>query len=75
MMLMRVREAEIRRGAERYSAIGGDGSLRGRRRHRRASDSPSTGRLLVSKTCELVRLADSLGYKRDELVRMIQSVP
>jgi hypothetical protein len=30
--------------------------------------------VLVSKTDELIRLADSLDCKRDELVRMIQSL-
>ena len=37
-------------------------------------DSTSARRLLIAKTSELIRLSDSLGCKRDELVRMIQSL-
>jgi hypothetical protein len=74
MMIARAREAEVRREAERSSVTGGDEGVHRWRRHCGAADSPSARRLLVSKTCELIRLADSLGYKRDELVRMIQSL-
>jgi hypothetical protein len=74
MMMARTREAEVRRDAERLSVTGGDESIHRRRRLCGVVDSPSARRLLVSKTCELIRLADSLDCQRDELVRMIQGL-
>jgi hypothetical protein len=72
MMMARDKEAEVRRRIGRSSVTGGD---EGTRRSRSGvASGPSPSRLLVSKTRELIRLADSLDCKRDELVRMIQSL-
>ncbi|MGA3216584.1 MAG: hypothetical protein ABSD97_12975 [Acidimicrobiales bacterium] len=73
IMMARARQAEVRRAAERSSVSGIDEAIHGRHRRFVVADSPSARRLLVSKTYELVRLADSLGCKREELVRMIES--
>jgi hypothetical protein len=73
MMMARAREADIRRGTETSSVTGGEEGIA--RRHRgRMADSRTARRLLVSKSYELIRLADSLDCRRDELVRMIQSL-
>jgi hypothetical protein len=73
MMMARTREAEVCLDAERSLVTGRDEGIHGR--HRRAvSERLSARRLLISKTGELIRLADSLDCKRDELVRMIESV-
>lgn len=73
MMMARARETAVRRESQCTSA-GGDERAVHKRRHGGVADSTSGRRMLVSKTYELVRLADSLGYRRDEVVRMIQSL-
>ena len=73
MMLAQARQADVRRQAERGWVAGGDDNMPRRRRHHGPADSPSAPQLLVAKACELIRLADSLGCQRDELVRMIES--
>ena len=73
MMLAQARQADARRQAEPGCVVGGDESRPRRRRRHASVDSPSARQLLVAKACELIRLADSLGCKRDELVRMIES--
>ena len=75
MMMARARETEARGDAARSLVIGGDENIHSQRRYRRVAASSSARRLLVSKTRELITLADNLDYRRDELVRMIQSLP
>jgi hypothetical protein len=72
MMMARTREAEVRRDVECSSKTGSGEGIHRRRRHLGVADNPPARRLLVSKSRELIRLADTLGCKRDELVRMIQ---
>jgi hypothetical protein len=74
MMMARARESEVRFEAERFSVTAGDEGIHRQRRHYGLADGPSARRLLVSKSRELIRLADSLDCKRDELVRMIRSL-
>lgn len=74
-MMARARQAEVRREAELRCRAAAMRAGPGSGAHSGVADSPSARRLLVSKICELVRLADSLGYKREELVRMIQRLP
>jgi hypothetical protein len=75
LTLARAREADLRRPAERSVMTAGDEDFQSRRRRYGATDSPTARQLLVSKTRELIRLADSLDCQRDELVRMIRSLP
>lgn len=75
MMMARAWEAELRREAERFSKSGGNHGIHRRWRDCGVAVSPSTRRLLVSRSRELISFADSLGHKRDELVRMIQRLP
>jgi hypothetical protein len=74
MMIARARQAEVRREAEASSMTGRDVRNLRRGGTRGIGDSTSARRLLIAKTSELIRLSDSLGCKRDELVRMIQSL-
>jgi hypothetical protein len=74
MTMARERETEVRRAAELSWVAGDHEGIDRRRRHRAVAVSPSARRLLVSKTRELIRLADNLDCKRDELVRLIQSL-
>jgi len=74
MMMARAREAEVRRGAEHSCVTGGVEGIHRWRRHCEVADRATSRWVLVSKTYELIRLADSLDCKRDELVRMIQSL-
>jgi hypothetical protein len=75
MMMARARETEVRGQATRSLVIGGDEHIHRQRLDRRVAASSSARRLLISKTGELITLADNLDCRRDELVRMIQSLP
>jgi hypothetical protein len=75
LTLARAREAELRGRGELLVGTGGDEDIQGRRHRCRATDSPSAPQLLVWRTLELIRLADSLDCQRDELVRMIRNLP
>jgi hypothetical protein len=75
MMMARARESETRSGAVRWSVIDGGEDIPSQRLYRRVAASSSARRLLASKTRELIKLADSLDCRRDELVRIIQSLP
>ena len=74
LMLARARADELRGEAERSSVTGGHEGMHRLRGRKAVADSSPGRRLLVSQIRALIRLADSLDYQRDELVRMIRSL-
>ncbi len=75
LTMARARESEVRRQTEHSFVIGGEENGRRRSRRQRVGNNSTARRLLVSKVGDLIRLADSLDCRRDELIRMIQSQP
>jgi hypothetical protein len=73
MMMARARQASLRAEAERSAMARRDERNHGWEGRRGIGDGLSAQGVLVSKVCELTRLAESLGFERDDVVRMIQS--